>query len=186
VGARARVIGTEPSPITLLRGLADGRTFVTGTNAGTVTVYRNEDRPEVILKAAGPIRHLALSPQRTNGELAVAVASEDGHVHLRTMPEGASSPPWQTVAVPARSVAFSPDGRLLAITCTDGAVWYYSFASGCWTVTWPHQTDVFSGRFSPDGRYFVSSDGSGTVVLHDVVRLRAHGPSAREYKEMDR
>jgi len=73
--------------------------------------------------------------------------------------------------VRARYVAFSPRGDLAAITCNDGAVWYYSLTRQKWRFTRPHEADVFTGQFSPDGRFLASSDSAGVVVLHSIAHV---------------
>jgi eukaryotic-like serine/threonine-protein kinase len=165
---QARELPTDGLPITMLRAAGDGRAFATGTADGTVRVYE-AGAPRVVLKAAGPIRHIAFSPDRS----LLLVASEDGRVHMRAL--GKSRAPWQMVPVRGRYVAFSPDGSLAAITTGDGTVWYYSIETGAWRFTQPHAADTFTGQFAPDGRSFASSDGAGVVVVHEI----AHVESAR-------
>jgi len=90
---------------------------------------------------------------------------------------------------PSRSIAFSPDGTVLAgITSTDGqtvTVWALSTgkvlrsghcsASGCRTV-----------EFSPDGRRILAADADGTARLFDartgtLVRVfRGHGQAVND------
>lgn len=166
----ARILAAEGAPITILRAAPDGRTLVTGTSDGTVRVYQHGINPRQVLQAAGSIGHIDVF-QSTKDSLLLSIASDDGRAYMRTG-SGAIPPGWFDVLLPARSVRFSPNGDLLAVTCNDGGVWYYSILSNDWTFTQPHQTDVFSGRFSPDGKYFVSSDGAGAVILHDLSQLR--------------
>jgi eukaryotic-like serine/threonine-protein kinase len=163
---KSRLLPADDVPITMLKAAADGRTFATGTARGTVRLYAGDEGPRLLLKAAGSIRHLAFS---VDGSL-LAVASEDGRVHLRRL--DGDRAPWPEVAIRARYVAFSPDGKLLAITSNDGPVWYYSFATRGWMFTQSHQTDTFAGQFSPDGRFFASSDAAGVVVLDDIGQIQ--------------
>jgi eukaryotic-like serine/threonine-protein kinase len=168
---QARDLASDGVPITMLKAAGDGRTFATGTARGTVRVYTGAAEPRVLLEATGSIRHLAFS---RDGAL-LAIASEDGKVHLRRT-DGAEAP-WSEVAIRARYVAFSPAGGLLAITSNDGPVWYYSLETGDWTFTQSHQADTFQGQFSPDGRFFASSDAAGVVVLDDTAQMQPGLPT---------
>jgi WD40 repeat protein len=69
----------------------------------------------------------------------------------------------------ARDLVFSRDDQLLAIVCSDGTIWFYSFADDSWMYTRDHLAFTSSGHFSPDGRLFVSSDNSGAVVVRDIA-----------------
>ena len=68
----------------------------------------------------------------------------------------------------AWSVAFSPDGQLLASGAMTGAVTLWDVASGRELRTLSgHSSDVFSVAFSPDGHMLASGSGDGTVRLWD-------------------
>lgn len=69
----------------------------------------------------------------------------------------------------ARDLVFSRDNQLLAIVCSDGTIWFYSVADDRWVFTRDHLAFTSFGRFSPDGRLFVSSDSSGAVVVRDIA-----------------
>jgi WD40 repeat protein len=76
---------------------------------------------------------------------------------------------WVTTTV-SRSVAFSPDGSLLAAGLFDGTVHFFS------TDGWKHvgrPLEAHSGRvtstaFSPDGRMLATGGADGTAALWDV------------------
>ncbi|MFJ2649897.1 hypothetical protein ACIO1C_24645 [Streptomyces sp. NPDC087420] len=68
----------------------------------------------------------------------------------------------------ALGVAFSPDGRQLADTSTDGTVRVWQWANGRVAGSTPrvlrgHGGEAWSPEFSPDGRYLVTAGLDGTV-----------------------
>jgi WD40 repeat protein len=151
--------------VTLLRASSDGRLVAVGTEHGTVTVFDSLSKRVVQTVAMeGPLRQgrfaadnsmLILSSERRNVNLISLIPS-------RRMA-------WREISLDARDLSFSPDQRLVAIVCSSGSTWFYSFANDTWTYVRDHYARTSFGRFSADGRYFLSSDSSGVVVLRDVA-----------------
>ncbi|MFD0266453.1 AAA family ATPase [Streptomyces sp. NPDC127106] len=80
------------------------------------------------------------------------------------------------------SLAFSPDGRLMATGTADGVLRLWNTADPARGITpagelHGHQSDVKALSFSPDGRGLVSGGADTTVRLWDVAgRAPAGGP----------
>jgi len=75
--------------------------------------------------------------------------------------EGRSEAVW--------SLAFSPDGKLLASGNHDGIIKFWNAATGKNTVTLPKQTSgIFAVAFSPDGKTLASGSTNGIIQLWDV------------------
>jgi len=70
-----------------------------------------------------------------------------------------------------RSIAFSPDGRLVASGAEDIVLW--DAATQQKLARFEYSAIVWSVVFSPDGRWLLSSHGDGAVLIWDVAeRMR--------------
>jgi WD40 repeat protein len=70
------------------------------------------------------------------------------------------------------SVAFSPDGRLLASGSYDKTIKLWDVASGREVRTLSgHTSRVLEVAFSPDGRLLASGSGDETIKLWDISGL---------------
>lgn len=67
------------------------------------------------------------------------------------------------------SVAFNPDGKLLASGCKDKTVKLWEAASGRQLATLTHPAEVWSVAFSPDGKTLASGGNDFIVRLWDTA-----------------
>ena len=167
--ASQQIRSPDGDRISLLRASPDGRLVAVGTERGNVTIYESTTwKVSRTLKMNGTIRQVTFTADGSQ----IVLASERGSVQL--VPLGpASTARWQEAHMDARDLVFSGDDQLLAIVCSDGTIWFYSFADDNWVFTRDHFALTSSGRFSRDGHLFVSSDSSGAVVVRDVAATLA-------------
>jgi WD40 repeat protein len=84
------------------------------------------------------------------------------------------------------SVAFSPDGKLLASGSHDPSgdmdkvvhVWELATGKELGAFKGHHQP-VYSVAFSPDGRYLATASGDATTLIWDLSAVAARGPHPR-------
>jgi WD40 repeat protein len=175
----------RPLPITSLAfSPGDGDLAV----ASTYQVYfwdwqRGRQRRKV--NVPNGVAHLAFSP---GGQVFATAAG----THSRTPPHVvevwesatgglvASFPLKDVPYLSAMTVAISPNGRLLAAGCSDGAVRIWDIFSQQQLASWKgHQETILTVAFSPDGRTLASGGVDTTILLWDVSRLKATASPAR-------
>jgi WD40 repeat protein len=81
--------------------------------------------------------------------------------------------------IKARTVAFSPNGRLLAAGGWQGDLRLWDVKTGRQVhQLWGHWTSILTLAFSPDGRTLASGDDHGVLKLWDVKTGRLWVPAA--------
>jgi WD40 repeat protein len=158
--------------IRMLRASADGRLLAIGNAAGLVTVYETE-RYTVLLKTTLPdsVRQISFDPQNRD----LLMSSEFGHVRLVPL-DARRSVGWNDLDLDALDVAYSPDGETIAFVCANGGSWFYVVREDRWIYARDHSAAVQSGRFSPDGASFASTDRRGNVVIRNVAKTISKRP----------
>ena len=164
---------------------AAGEFLLSGGRDGLTIVWNvtNSQRPVRLATlqngATDKVYDLAVSP---NGQIA-AVASADTNVYLYNIsnPGFPSERPIRILrdhANEVNSLAFSPDGTLLATGDDAGRIIIWRVATGenLGTLT-GHANWILSLDFHPDGQILASSSRDNTIILWDVPALeRLSGP----------
>lgn len=99
----------------------------------------------------------------------LAITLSDGSIHVYEITRAGH----ETVLSGKREsevVAFSPDGRVLAVAGGDGVVRLFRFGSqkAMTELPDPHKDRVRQLAFSPDGKRLVSGGDDEMAILHDV------------------
>jgi WD40 repeat protein len=88
---------------------------------------------------------------------------------IRMVAESQLSAPLPSSAVPIGNLAYSPDGRTLALVCENIVLWNVTGDQPLGLPLTGHPPwSVNSIAFSPDGRILASGSGDHTIMLWDT------------------
>lgn len=129
---------------------------------------------------SGSVYHAAFSP---DGRF-LATATSSGAIHIHDVRGGqrvGSTNLAHGLGKGARSVCFSPDGKILLTSGSDTDARRWDWATG--TEILPplaHDSEVYSARFSPDGKRIVTGCANGDAFVWEVgstvkpLKLKGH------------
>ena len=141
----------------------------------------NDPTPAMRVRGIGdaPILRFRFSPDGAT----IATIQTDGRVALRCAAGGASALSFLDLGGPALALAFSPDGRSLAVGGVGADLFLYDVGAGGAGHPLGMPIRLFSGlAVSPDGRLLAASSSlDHEILLWDLAagreraRLRGHG-----------
>ncbi|MBQ0983701.1 TIR domain-containing protein [Streptomyces sp. F63] len=179
---RAVTLGPSADPVSSAAFMPYGRQIVVGSSTGKL-LFEDLDTDAVgtlgaSIDIACPAQHLAVS--RDGMRVAYACDGEGGIAD-------AKAGKVRTFEVRDRTTAMvlSPDGRTLLLGSLDGTLWRLENGTDTFVAVGVHRGTVRSVAYSPDGRWFASAGGDGSVVMYPhgarqvSARISAHtGPVA--------
>ncbi len=168
-GKRLRKLTGHSDKIISMAFSPDGRILASGSWDKTIKIWDVGTGKE--------LRTLKDKPGFWSKALSIAVSAATGQVV--PLPKDQSSPAW--------SVAFSPDGRMLASGSDDNTIRLWDPVKGKKLRTLEGHSDfVISIAFSPDGRTLASGSVDNTIKLWDPAKgknlrtLKGHTKSVNE------
>jgi WD40 repeat protein len=84
---------------------------------------------------------------------------------------GSSPLAWSRLELKIESIDYSPDGKWLAMTGGDGAIWFYEIQKNRWVCENVGRSEIFFGYFATDSKHFIAIDADGRVLLVDVAKI---------------
>ena len=159
-----------PDAVRAMAVAPDHHTVFAGTDDGSVLQFdlRRQDAAVAVVKLSAPVRALAIRDR--DGLLAAGTAG--GKIVLRDLRNpGAAARELDAGTTTVSSLAFQPDGPLLAASSFDGAVRIWNLATGAAPSTIPHKGKVAAVAFSADGKSIAAALPAQEGEVIDVATL---------------
>jgi WD40 repeat protein len=155
----------------------DGSMLASSYDAQALTLWDLVTRTPVASMTSGSdwwVYAVAFSPDGSvlasgSGDNDPSAGSSDGLVQLWDVVTRARIATLAVTNAGAGSLAFSPDGKVLASVAGDGAITLWNAATHVSAATLTAEADAKCVAFSPDGSTLASGNGDGTVTLWDVA-----------------
>jgi WD40 repeat protein len=164
------IAGGHPADVTAVTFLAGGHTFVTGADDGTVLLWdvAGQSMATHLVKGMNPDAGSAPVAVFAPHEPLLAVGGSGRRVRLWDLGDPAHPRRLGStggLGAPVTSLAFSPDGKILAVGAADGTVHLWAVRAlpggkslvGPPAVLRPYRTQVTSVAFSSDGRLLATA-----------------------------
>jgi WD40 repeat protein len=190
-GPRSRATATLQAGRTPIRCLAwtpDGTALAAAGQDGQVARRAlAEGRVQAIAEGSMeellPVELYKIVPLTLARDGTTVAVAEGPEVILRAAADGDTRASFRVDATLVKSLAFSPDGVVLAAGCVDGRVVLWETTARRVRATLRGHAGIVNGlAFSPDGRSLATAGHDGTLCVWDVAtcRLRssARGASA--------
>ncbi len=168
----------EPASVTSLAFSPDGASLASAGGDSLVTLRDRRTRETIASLGPAPaVWAVAISPDG-----ATLASEHNGTTRLWDLATGDSTANLEGRRGDSRfkAIAFSPDGRTLAVMSGDNTVQLWDLATETRSAELEHDTWIASMDFSPDGSRLAVAGGDGTVTLWDpasgnhVTTLEAH------------
>ncbi|MGP3956901.1 caspase, EACC1-associated type [Nonomuraea sp. 3N208] len=164
---------------------ANGKILATGSADETARLWEVSDtaRPRALATITGhgePVVSVALNPK---GDL-LATAGADRSVRLWNIADPAKPQPVSVLkqTTDVTEVAFSPDGRMIAVTSSTGVtlqdVLTPAKPTSLAALTAPDGGGIRSVAFSPDGQSLATASSTGTLHLWNITTAKLAGTAA--------
>ena len=200
--ATKKLLSTTPAqsePVNAVAFSPDGKLLAIGTGdwsstrTGQVSLWDPKTGKGIfpVLETRRDVKALAFSPD--SKRLACASGSEEGAVAVLSLSVGDSEStvgPLERLDCPtgATTVAFSPDGTILAAGQTNGKLRLWDAASLAPLVSHPvpvHGDMIFDLAFAPDGKHVATASKDGMVKIWSLESL-LQARSNSDHKEAER
>ena len=172
-GKQLQEYPASAAAITAVAYSKDGKSVASTDASGATTLWSTPQgkTPGALVKTfpgSGPATACALLPDNAT----IVAAGGDKIVHfLKSIPLFVDLGDEKTRhKSQVYSVAFSPDGKLVASGGADNNIILWDLATGKPTKTLSgHKAQVYSVAFSADGKQFVSASGDKTVIVWNLA-----------------